>query len=138
VKKSDGFEADTGQKPPQAPVLPPPPAALPVPRGGVLAALHEAQDPGVYFQDHSRKEDHREEAEDPELAAAVEDTIRLLFGVRGIHHVAPGENQAHEPVVLIAADRGFTEGSLAAIPEKVGRFPTLVVVPYELLPLRRS
>jgi len=140
-KGSEGFES-TQTRGRRLRMRPPPTlpdtTALPAPKTGALAALHDAKEPGVYFRDHSQRGAGDDSSEDPELAAAVEEAIRLLFGVRGIHHIAPGENQAHEPVVLIQADRGFTEAALQQVPEKVHRFPTLVVVPYELLPLRKS
>jgi hypothetical protein len=108
------------------------------PAPGAFSALKEAKEAGVYFRDQSREEGHREEDEDPELAAAVEEAIRLLFGVRGIHHVGPGLDEAGQPVVLIVADAGFGEASLRAVPAKVRRFDTLLALPYDLLPLRRD
>ncbi len=146
---SDGFEkVPTQQKDPAAALrqaqatqrLPPAPS-LPQPRanlGGALGALHQAKDPGVYFKEHGPGSGQAEEDEDPELAAAVEETIRLLFGVRGIHRVGPGESQAGVPVVVIAAGRGFSQASLSVIPPRVHRFDTVLALPYELLPLRRQ
>ena len=102
--------------------------------------LNSAREPGVFFREpdpegHRRDED---EAEDPELAAAVEECIRLLFGVRGIQRVGPGLDESGEKVILITPMRGFGESSLRAIPERVHRFKTLVALPFDLLPLRRE
>ncbi len=116
------------------PVAPPPPSRM---SGGAMHVLNSAKEPGVYFRAQERDGGH-EEDEDPELAEAVEEAIRLLFGVRGIHHVGPGLNEANEPVVLISVSRGFSEASMRAVPERVHRFRTLVALPYELLPLRRD
>lgn len=102
-----------------------------------MYALDHAQEQGVYFQEEPNDPDHPEE-EDPELAAAVEEAISLLFGVRGIHHIGPGRNELDEKVVVIAAGRGFGEKSLAAIPEKVREFKTLLALPYDMLPLRKE
>ncbi|MHB8876273.1 MAG: hypothetical protein ACYC8T_21485 [Myxococcaceae bacterium] len=122
-----------------AAALPPPPSA---PRPGkppdAMTLLHSAKDAGVYFKEDSHHEGHSEEQDDPELAAAVEEAIRLLFGVRGIHRVGPGKNEAGEPVVLVVANRGFGETSMKSVPPRVHRFPTLLALPYELLPLRRE
>lgn len=108
------------------------------PAGSVMAALDEAEEPGVYFREERRQGKRPDEIEDPELAAAVEEAIRLLFGVPGIFRIGAGRNEQAEPVVLIHAGRGFTERSMAAVPDRVHRFRTLVAVPYELLPLRRE
>jgi hypothetical protein len=122
-----------------AKALPPPPSA---PRADkppdAMTFLHGAKEPGVFFNEDAQREGHTEEEDDPELAAAVEETIRVLFGVRGIHRVGPGRNEAGEPVVLVVANRGFGEAAMKAVPEKVHRFPTLLALPYELLPLRRE
>jgi hypothetical protein len=106
---------------------------------GALSAMHQAREPGAYFEEHAHQEgEGRPGGEDPELDAAVEEAIRLLFGVRGIHRISPGLNEAKEPVVLIVANRGFSEKSMQAVPPRVRNFPTLVALPYELLPLRRE
>jgi len=109
------------------------------PKFSALVALDKAQDPGVYFVDDSARENHREEEEeDPELREAVEECIRLLFGVTGIHHVGPGRNDKGEPVIVVAAATGFTQESMKAVPERVHRFDTLVALPFDLVPLRRT
>ncbi len=99
--------------------------------------LHQAKESGVLYQ-----EDYAngggEDQDDPELAAAVEETIRLLFGVRGILRVGPGKNEANQPIIVVVASGGFGEASIAAVPAKVHRFETLLALPYELLPLRRE
>lgn len=114
---------------------------VPQPRGNLgdaMKALHNAQEPGVFFKEHQAGGRPDEEMEDPELAAAVEECIRMLFGVRGVLRVGPGENDAGEPVVLISAARGFTQQSMAQVPPKVHRFKTLLALPFELLPLKRE
>jgi hypothetical protein len=106
---------------------------------GALSAMHQAREPGVFFEEHAHQEgEGRPGGDDPELDAAVEEAIRLLFGVRGIHRISPGLNEAKEPVVLIVANRGFSERSMQAVPPRVRNFPTLVALPYDLLPLRRE
>ena len=119
-----------------------PMSAFPAPRppafGEAMAALHQAQKRGVFFREDARGSRPDDGGEDPELAAAVEECIRLLFGVPGIHRVGPGMNESGEPVVLVVANRGFTAASLSAVPERVHRFATLLALPFELLPLRRA
>jgi hypothetical protein len=100
--------------------------------------LREAKEAGVFFQEDSRRDGHTEQSEDPELAAAVEETIRLLFGVRGIVRVGAGRNEKAEPIVVVVASHGFSDASLASVPEKVHRFTTVIAIPFELLPLRRD
>lgn len=114
---------------PQAPRPERPPDAM--------ALLHAAQEPGVFFKENSGGEG-QSGPEDAELAAAVEEAVRLLSGVAGIDRIGPGRNEQDEPVVVIAAARGFGEASFRAVPSSVHRFPTLVAVPYDLLPLRRA
>ncbi|MBX5482285.1 MAG: hypothetical protein IRZ16_10680 [Myxococcaceae bacterium] len=118
----------------------PPPAAWPPGRqpADAIGALNQAQEPGVYFREQHQEGERGDEDEDPELAAAVEECIRLLFGVRGIHHVGPGIDDAGEPVIVVSVSRGFTQASMAAIPATVHRFKTLVALPFDLLPLRRD
>jgi hypothetical protein len=101
-----------------------------------FTVLHAAQDPGVYF----REDGHpgHAEREDPELSAAIEETIRLLFGVRGILRVNGGFNQANEPAIIVVATQGFGEASLKKVPAKVHRFETILAVPYDMLPLKRE
>lgn len=107
-----------------------------------FSALNRAQPPGIYFkedEDGGRGGGHdgAEAGGDPELEEAVEETLQLLFGVAGVHRVSPGKNDQGEPVVLIFATRGFINSSLERVPPQVRGFATLLVVPYELLPLRR-
>ena len=100
--------------------------------------LHQAKDKGVYFKEDEAGAAMAESTEDPELAAAVEEAIRLLFGVKGVMRVGAGRNEADEPVVVVVANQGFGEGSLSVVPEKVHRFPTLLALPYDLLPLKKE
>lgn len=103
-----------------------------------FALLREAKEQGVLFQEDWNREGHSEDQDDPELAAAVEEVISRLFGKAGVLRVGPGRNEAHEPVVVVVATHGFTDASLAAIPERAGRFPTMLALSFELLPLRRE
>jgi hypothetical protein len=103
-----------------------------------FAVLNQAQDKGVYFKEDEAGGAHPEDHDDPELAAAVEETIRMLFGVRGILRVSGGRNDANEPVVVVVAGNGVTDQSVAKIPLRVHKFDTLLALSYELLPLRRE
>jgi hypothetical protein len=103
-----------------------------------FALLREAQEKGVLFVEDALRDGHDEEQEDPELAAAVEECIRRCFGVRGILRIGAGRNDRAEPIVVVVANHGFTQASLAKVPEKVNRFATLLAIPYDLLPLRRD
>lgn len=141
----DGFELGGAQKAISKPRLDAPlPGGVPIaprPRNasGALHVLNNAKDPGVYFREEGNEDGRApEESEDPELAAAVEECIRLLFGVRGILRIGPGENDKGEPIIVIVPHRGFSESSMRAIPQRVHRYPTLVAIPYDLLPLRRD
>lgn len=100
--------------------------------------LNQAKDKGYYFKEDQHGAGHPEDLDDPELAAAVEETIRMLFGVRGIMRVAPGRNEANEPVVVVVAAHGFSDASLSKVPPKVSKFDTLLAVSYEFLPIRRE
>lgn len=119
---------------------PPPPRLGGGNLGDAMKALHNAQDHGVFFKEEGFGGANRpdEEQVDPELEAAVEECIRLLFGVQGILRVGPGENDAKEKVVIVVATRGFTAKSLTSVPPKVHRFKTLLALPFDLLPLRRE
>lgn len=100
--------------------------------------LREAKEKGVLFTEDALRDGHSEEHEDPELAAAVEETIRLLFGVKGILRVGAGKNDKNDSIVVVVAGQGFGETALTKVPPKVHRFDTLVAIPFELLPLRRE
>ncbi len=110
-----------------------------------LSALNNAQDPGVFFKvlekgegEGGGQEQPREE-KDPELLAAVEEAGRLLFEVKGIRRIAPGQNdEGAKVVVVMVGDRNFTAESVRQVPERVHRFSTLLAIPYDLLPLRRA
>lgn len=103
-----------------------------------FALLREAKERGVLFTEDATRDGHTEEQDDPELAAAVEQAITLLFGVRGILRIGPGRDDKGAPVIVIVTSQGFGEAALAKVPEKVHRFPTLVAIPFDLLPLRRD
>jgi hypothetical protein len=114
------------------------PKKLESPEYDALKALDNAQEPGVYFKDDTRRENHSEDQEDPALREAVEEAIRLLFSVRGIHHIGPGRDQQDNPVILISAKDGFNAESLGALPEQVRGFATLLALPFDLVPLRKA
>ncbi len=120
----------------QAPATTPAPPARPSRPPDAFSVLHAAQDPGIYF----REEGHHGSAEqaNPELEEAIEEAIRLLFGVRGILRVTGGFNQANEPAIIVVATQGFGEASMKAVPGKVHRFETILAVPYDMLPLKRE
>lgn len=103
-----------------------------------FALLKEARDKGVLFVEDALREGHSEEHEDPEHRAAVEECIRLCFGVRGILRIGPGHNDKNEPIIVVATTQGFSDASLASVPEKVHRFATLIAIPFDLLPLKRE
>lgn len=122
-------------------IMPSPPGPLLTKAGasGTLShILNHAREPGEYFKEDAHDGRHPEDEEDPELRAAVEEAIRILFGVRGIHHIGPGKDDLGEPVIVIAAGRGFTQVALKKVPAKVHRFRTVLALPYDLLPLRRE
>ncbi|HVE82473.1 MAG TPA: hypothetical protein VND93_06485 [Myxococcales bacterium] len=117
---------------------PPPLPGAAKAKGTLYELLENAKEPGVLYTEDDEREGGRGEEEDPELAEAVEECIRLLFGVRGIHHIGPGTNDQGETVIVVAAGQGFGEESMRRVPERVGRFKTLVALPFDLLPLRRA
>jgi hypothetical protein len=100
--------------------------------------LRDAKPAGELFVEDALADGHSEDQEDPELAAAVEECIAKCFGVRGILRIGPGHNDKLEPIIVVSVTQGFTEASFAAVPEKVHRFPTLVAIPFELLPLKKD
>lgn len=100
--------------------------------------LRDAKPAGQLFVEDALADGHSEDQEDPELADAVEECIRLCFGVRGILRIGPGHNDKHEPIIVVSVTQGFTEASFAAVPAKVHRFATLVAIPFELLPLKKD
>ncbi len=101
-----------------------------------FAVLHAAQEPGVYFKEEGSH--GRAEQQDPELSAAIEEAIRLLFGVRGILRVSGGFDQEQKPAIIVVATQGFGEASMKLVPPKVHRFETILAVPYDMLPLKRE
>lgn len=103
-----------------------------------FALLKEARDKGVLFVEDALQDGHSEDQEDPELAAAVEECIAQLFGVRGILRIGPGHNDKNEPIIVVATTHGFSDASMARVPEKVHRFATLIAIPFDLLPLKRE
>ncbi|HEY8212429.1 MAG TPA: hypothetical protein VIG99_33330, partial [Myxococcaceae bacterium] len=117
---------------------PPPLPGAAAPKGTLYEALENAKEPGVLFKEDDERSHSGGEEEDPELMEAVEECIRLLFGVRGIHHIGPGTNEQGEPVVIISTAQGFNDESMRRVPTQVGRFKTLVALPFDLLPLKRA
>ncbi|MBL8953952.1 MAG: hypothetical protein JNK82_24460 [Myxococcaceae bacterium] len=100
--------------------------------------LNQAEPHGVFFKEDSEREGHSEDQEDPELRAAVEEAIRVMFGVRGIMRIGPGRNQADEPVIVIVTGQGFGEAQMAKVPERVHRFTTVTALPFDVLPLKKD
>ena len=100
--------------------------------------LKEAKDKGELFTEDALRDGHSEDQEDPALAEAVEECIRLCFGLRGILRIGPGKNEKAEPIIVVAITQGFTDVSLAKVPSAVNGFPTLVAIPFDLLPLKRE
>jgi hypothetical protein len=100
--------------------------------------LNTAQPQGVLFKEESGREGYDESKEDPELRAAVEEMIQKLFGVKGILRVGAGRNMEDEAVVVVAVGTGFGEASLNAVPERIRKFPTLLALPYDILPLKKA
>ena len=76
--------------------------------------------------------------EEANLTVNVSTLRKLLADVKGVERIALGENEDRARVVVVVAGRGFTQGSLSRIPERVRAFGTLLAVPYDLLPLRRA
>ncbi|MFT3709725.1 MAG: hypothetical protein QM817_19020 [Archangium sp.] len=103
-----------------------------------FALLREAKEKGVLFVEDALAEGHSEEQEDPIHRAAVEECIRVCFGLRGILRIGPGHNDKNEKIIVVATTHGFTDASLAVVPEKVNGFPTLIAIPFDLLPLKRE
>ena len=103
-----------------------------------FALLREAREKGILFVEDALQEGHSEDREDPEHAAAVEECIAQCFGVRGILRIGPGHNDKAEPIIVVATTHGFSDASLAKVPEKVHRFATLIAIPFDLLPLKRE
>ena len=120
----------------------PPPSRAGKP-ADAMTLLHSAQDPGVYYKEGDREggghhEGQPEEELDPDLLEAVAEATRLLAEVKGIKRIVPGTDQEGAKVVVIVADRGFGEVSMREVPPMIRQFPTLLALPYELLPLRRE
>ncbi len=103
-----------------------------------FALLREAKDKGQLFTEDSLSDGHSEDREDPALRQAVEECIRLCFGLRGILRIGPGRNEQHEPIIVVSTSHGFSDLSLAKVPERVHQFPTLIAIPFDLLPLKRE
>lgn len=103
-----------------------------------FALLREARDKGTLFVEDALADGHSEDQDDPEHAAAVEECIAQCFGVRGILRIGPGHNDKNEPIIVVATTHGFSDASLAKVPEKVHRFATLIAIPFDLLPLKRE
>lgn len=114
------------------PAVPAKPAKPP----DAFSVLHAAQDPGVYFKEDGAN--GAAEQADPELTAAIEEAIRLLFGVRGILRVTGGFNQEQQPVIIVVGTQGFGEASMKLVPPKVHKFETVLALPYDMLPLKRE
>ncbi|HYV44633.1 MAG TPA: hypothetical protein VFA20_07200 [Myxococcaceae bacterium] len=120
-------------------VQPPPLPGGDKPKGTLYEMLENAKEPGeLYTEDDGGGGDQEQEEEDPELMEAVDECIQRLFGVRGIHHIGPGTSDAGEKVIIIATTQGFGEESMRRVPAEVRGFKTLVALPFDLLPLKRT
>jgi hypothetical protein len=121
---------------------PPPMPGAAAPKGTLYELLENAKEPGVLFKEDDDEgnagEGGEEEEEDPALMEAVEECIQRLFGVRGIHHIGPGTNEAGEKVIIIATTQGFGEESMRRVPAEVRGYKALVALPFDLLPLKRT
>jgi hypothetical protein len=102
-----------------------------------FALLKDAREAGSLFVEDSQQEGHTEDQEDPDLREAVEECIRKCFGVTGIHHIGPGQNDVNEAIIVVSTMQGFGQLSLSKVPETVNGFRTLIAIPFELLPLKR-
>lgn len=100
--------------------------------------LKDAREKGILFVEDALAEGHSEDHEDPIHRAAVEECIRVCFGLRGILRIGPGHNDKNEKIIVVATTHGFSDASLAVVPEKVNGFPTLIAIPFDLLPLKRE
>jgi len=119
---------------------PPPLPGADKPKGTLYEMLENAKEPGVLYteDDEGGGQEQEQEEEDPEMMEAVDECIQRLFGVRGIHHIGPGTNDAGEKVIVIATTQGFGEESMRRVPAEVRGFKTLVALPFDLLPLKRT
>jgi hypothetical protein len=102
-----------------------------------MSVLHDAKPPGVYIIEGDGDGRGTGVSDDPELLAAVAEAKRRVADIAGILRVGPGMNEAGAKVVLIVAERGFSEESMQRVPPEVRGFPTLLALDYDLLPLRR-
>lgn len=101
-----------------------------------FALLKDARESGLLFVEDGLA--GQPEKEDPEHLAAVAECAILCAEVRGILRIGPGHNDQAEPVIVVVTTTGFSEASFAQVPQQVHRFPTLIAIPFELLPLRRE
>jgi len=110
-----------------------------------MAFLHNAKPAGSFFRELVAEEEGRqaspgagEEPLDEELLAAVLELRERLKPVAGVARVVPGLDEEQRSVVVVAVEKGFTQASLKAVPEKIRQFETVLAIPYELLPLKRE
>jgi hypothetical protein len=103
-----------------------------------FALLKDAREQGVLFIEDAMGDAPGQGQPDSDLAAAVEECIRLCVGTHGILRIGPGRDDKQEPIIVVSATHGFSDASLAKVPEKVHRFATVIAIPFELLPLRRE
>jgi hypothetical protein len=103
-----------------------------------FSALKEAQDQGVLLRLEWEQGEHAEENENPELAAAVEEVIRAVFGQPGILRVGPAKDETGAVVIAVVATTGFSHGAFASIPETARGFLVVLALSFDLLPLKRD
>jgi hypothetical protein len=139
-KRSLGGSPMAARKTEKLAMQPPPLPGADKPKGTLYELLENAKEPGTLYteDDEGGGDGGEQEEEDPELMEAVEECIQRLFGVRGIHHIGPGTNDAGEKVIIIATSQGFGEESMRRVPSEVRGFKTLVALPFDLLPLKRT
>ncbi|QRN96833.1 hypothetical protein JRI60_48980 [Archangium violaceum] len=117
---------------PAAPVRSPSP-----PRVDARLVLGTGKPAGTYLREHPPAPQGAS-AGDSALMGAVAEAHQLLANVKGIERIGTGVNKAGEHVVVIVPKHGFSMESLRAVPEKVQGINTVVAIPFDLLPLRRT
>ncbi len=103
-----------------------------------FALLKTAKDKGQLFVEDEPDEHAPDDHEDTELADAVEECIRLCFGLRGVLRIGPGRDDANQRIIVVTTGHGFSDVSLSKVPPSVHRFKTLIAIPFDLLPLKRE
>jgi hypothetical protein len=95
--------------------------------------LADAKERGIYYRQGEPGTVLPEE-----VAAAVAEAARTLKALPGVESVSAGQSETGAPLILVMANRGFKASGFEQVPSEVNGVSTLVVVPYELLPLRQD